>query len=208
MPALVIGLMYADSIFMWIFRSLTNHVTMKKAILFVAGLALALLFTHCTEEKQVDERTLITKKIQYDVPIVNLDPNYDWWIKNIAGADREELINNIFDKVLAGEIQAYDYFLEPLSRKGVESMLVDTLMQTLMRSVEPYEEYDTMIITRIEPGHVTMLRFLEEWKYDESSLQIDKKVFGISPVLEVEVDGQRLTRPLFWIFTDEELIGD
>lgn len=171
------------------------------------ALGLVFAFTQC-EEKKEDNRTLITKKIQYDVPIVNMDPTYDWWIKNIEGSDREAMLNNIFDKVLSGELQAYDYFMEPLSIQGVESMLVDTLIQTLMHATEPYDEYDTMVITRIEPGHVSMLRFLEEWKYDENTLKIDKKVYAISPVLEVTINGQNVTRPLFWIYTDDSILKD
>lgn len=178
---------------------------MKRIIFAILAFSLLVTFTQCEHRKE-DNRTVITKKIQYDVPIVNMDPTYDWWIKNIEGSDREALLDNIFDKVLSGELQAYDYFMEPLSTRGVKRMLVDTLIQTLMRSTEPYAEYDTMIITRIEPGHVSMLRFLEEWKYDETTLQIDKKVYAISPVLEVSINGKKATRPLFWIYTDDTIL--
>lgn len=179
---------------------------MKKLTLIILAIGLLFSFTQCTDTKEEDSRTLITKKIQYDVPIVNMDPTYDWWIKNIEGSDREALLDNIFDKALSGELQAYDYFMEPLSKKGVQRMLVDTLVQTLMRSTEPYEEYDTMIINKIEPGHVSMIRFLEEWKYDEKTLKIDKKIYAISPVLEVNINGEKVTRPLFWIYTDDSIL--
>ncbi len=177
---------------------------MKKLAFYLLALGLIFVFTQCEEKESVNEdnRTIITKKIQYDVPIMNPDPNYDWWIKNIEGSDREALIKNIFERVLAGEVQAYNYYNEPLSLGQLGSIMVDTMHQTLMRNTPPYAEYDTTIILKIEPNDVTILRFLEEWKYDEITLQIDKKVYGISPVLEVLIDGQMVTRPLFWVNFD------
>ena len=178
---------------------------MKKVIFALLALSLVFVFTQC-EEKKEDKRTLITKKIQYDVQIVNPDEDYDWWIRNIEGSDRETLLNNIFDKVLSGDVQAYDYFNEPLTAGQVGSILSDTLHQTLQRPFEPYAEYDTTIIRKIKPTDVSILRFLEEWKYDENSLQIDKKVYAISPVLEIVINGQKITRPLFTVYTDDGIL--
>ena len=179
---------------------------MKKAIflILISGIVFSLSF--CTQKEAEDNRTLITKKIQYDVPIMNPDASHDWWIRNIAGSDREALLDNIFDKVLSGDIQAYDYFNEPLSVKDVERMMSDTTTAVFQRPYPPYAEYDTTIIHTIERSDVTLLRFLEEWKYDENSLQIDKKIFAISPVTEVNVNGMMVTRPLFWIYTDENFL--
>jgi len=179
---------------------------MKKVILALLSLALLIGFTQCTEQKEEDTRTLITKKIQYDVPIMNPDASHDWWVRNIEGSDREALLDNIFDKVLSGDIQAYDYFNEPLSIKEVERILSDTTAEVLQRPYPPYPEYDTTIIYTIERSDVTLLRFLEEWKYDEQSLQIDKKVYAISPVIEMNVNGMMVTRPLFWVYTDEDFL--
>jgi len=180
---------------------------MKKVVLALFALAMILGFTKCMEKEAEDTRTLITKKIQYDVPIMNPDATHDWWIRNIAGSDREALIDNIFDRVLAGEIQAYDYFNEPLSVKEIEHLLSDTITAVFQRPYPPYAEYDTTIIHTIERSDVSKLRFLEEWKYDETSLQIDKKVYGISPVIEMMVDGRVMTRPLFWVYTDEDFFN-
>jgi hypothetical protein len=181
---------------------------MKKAIFPILILAFIVSFTFCTERKAEDTRTLITKKIQYDVPIMNPDASHDWWIRNIEGSDREALIDNIFERVLSGEIQAYDYFNEPLSVNDVKNIMSDTSSAVFVRPYPPYAEYDTTIIVTIERSDVTILRFLEEWKYDEKTLQIDKKIYGISPVIEMMVDGRIMTRPLFWIYTDENFLKD
>ena len=178
---------------------------MKKIIFALLATGLILVFTQC-EEKEQDNRIIITKKIQYDVPIMNPDADHDWWIRNIEGSDREALLNNIFDKVQSGDIQAYDYFNEPLTVGQIGSILVDTMHQVLNRITPPYAEYDTTIIHKIQASDVFILRFLEEWKYDENSLHIDKKVYAISPVLEVIIDGQKVTRPLFTVYTDESIL--
>jgi len=178
---------------------------MKKTLFLFAVLAMVLILSMCKREAE-DTRTMITKKIQYDVPIISTDPDFDWWIKNIGGEDREALVNNIFDRVLSGDVKAYDYFNAPLSVKQVKNLLADSIHQTLMRPYEPYAEYDTLIIKEILPKDVSMLRFLEEWKYDEKTLAIDKKIYGICPVIEVVVNGQKVTRPLFWVYTDEGIL--
>ena len=179
---------------------------MKRAINYLLVLGVIINFISCDEKEIEDNRTLITKKIQYDVPIINPDATHDWWIRNIEGSDREALINNIFDRVLSGDIRAYDYFNEPLSVKDVKLIMSDTIAEKFQRPYPPYAEYDTTIIVTIERSDISLLRFLEEWKYDEKTLQIDKKVYAISPVIEMEVNGIRVTRPLFWIYTDGSII--
>jgi hypothetical protein len=178
---------------------------MKKTSYAFLVLGIVFILLQCTSPEK-DNRTLITKKIQYDVPIVNPDATHDWWIRNIEGSDREQLLENIFQRVLEGDVQAYDYFNKPLTVGQVKSILNDTIIRTLMRPAEPFTEYDTAIINTIGPENITLLRFLEEWKYDEKNLKIDKKIYAISPVMEVSVNGRQVTRPLFWIYTDESIL--
>lgn len=175
---------------------------MKKLLFALLAISIVLVFTLCIQKKE-DNRTIITKKIQYDVPILNDDPSYDWWINNIEGSDREELLDNIFGRVLSGDIQAYDYFNQPIDLKQIEVMLTDSILMTLKRTYEPYEVYDTLIVNKLGPADVTKLRFLEEWKYDEKSLFISKEVKGICPVTQVTINGQEFTRPLFWVHFDK-----
>ncbi len=178
---------------------------MKKTFFLIAMVAVALLLAMCKQESE-DQRTIITKKIQYDVPIINDDPDFDWWIKNIGGEDREALIGNIFARVLSGDVKAYDYFNAPLDKKQVKAILVDSMFMTLQRPYHPYAEYDTLVINIIRPEDVTMLRFLEEWKYDEQTLAFEKKIYAICPVIEIEMNGRTVTRPLFWIYIDPSIL--
>jgi len=113
---------------------------------------LAGVFLSACEQESV-EKNYITERIQYDVKIKGDDPEADWWIDNIVGPDREKFVKHLIEKAQNGEIKAYDYFNNPLTPEQVNQIGVDTLVQTLRRTVEPYDEYDTMIITKLVPGH-------------------------------------------------------
>ena len=61
-----------------------------------------------------NNKEVIAEKIQYDINIVSPDPEYDWWIQNLPGPQRERFVNMIIDGALSGKYQAYDYFYSPL----------------------------------------------------------------------------------------------
>ena len=172
----------------------------SKALL---GLALlAIVFLSACEQKTA-EKNYLTKQIQYDVLIKGTDPEADWWVENIVGPDREKFVRLIIEKARSGEIAAYDYFNHLLSPEQVQRVGIDTLIQTLRRAVDPYDEYDTMIITSLDYDNITKIRFLEEWTLDEQTLAIYKKVLGISPIIMVKLGQQEFNMPLFWIYLDE-----
>jgi len=166
---------------------------------------LAGVFLSACEQESV-EKNYITERIQYDVKIKGDDPEADWWIDNIVGPDREKFVKHLIEKAQNGEIKAYDYFNNPLTPEQVNQIGVDTLVQTLRRTVEPYDEYDTMIITKLDFGKIAKIRFLEEWAMDESTLEVQKKVLGISPIVMVKVGEQEFNMPLFWVYMDEKFI--
>jgi hypothetical protein len=168
----------------------------------ISLILIAVVFLIGCEQKEV-EKNYLTERIQYDVKIKGDDPEADWWVDNIVGPDREKFVRQIIEKARRGEVTAYDYFNNPLTPKQVQKIGVDTLAQTLRRTVEPYDEYDTMIVTKLDYGQVTKIRFLEEWVWDENTLEISKKVLGISPVVMVRVGEQEYNMPLFWVYMDE-----
>ena len=166
---------------------------------------LAGVFLSACEQKSV-EKNYITERIQYDVKIKGDDPEADWWIENIVGPDREKFVKLLIEKAQNGEVKAYDYFNHPLTPEQVNQIGVDTLVQTLRRTVEPYDEYDTMIITKLDFGKIAKIRFLEEWAIDESTMEVQKKVLGISPIIMVKLGEQEFNMPLFWVYMDEKFI--
>jgi len=164
-------------------------------------LLLAAFFLSCNNE---DKFQNLSERIQYDVPIKNKDVDANWWVNNIVGPDREDLIKGIFEKAQNGEIKVYDYFNELLTPEDVRKIGIDTSYKTIKRNTPPYEEYDTMIVTQLEWEDITKLRFLEEWKIDPKTMDIQKTVIGIAPVKMVTVGGNLYSMPLFWIYLDEK----
>jgi hypothetical protein len=175
---------------------------MKKLLLFIV-----LIVAGLTACQQKPEQKVITKKIQYDVNIKSPDADWDWWIQNIVGPEREKLVNMIMDGALSGKFQAYDYFSDSITPDDITMMLADTFYLTYKRSVPPYDEYDTTVIMNITRNDIQRIRFLEEWKIDPNTMQFEKKVYGIGPVAHrYDLQGNERWQPLFWIYTDKEFI--
>ena len=173
-----------------------NNIIMKQ-FPFVLLILSAALITGCSQQK---EMKVLAEKIQYDVFVKNADPDLAWWVDNLEGSRRDPFLKDLFDKVYAGELQAYDYFNEPLSPDDVKAIGNDTVYSTLMRSYPPYEEYDTMVVMTITYLDVTKVRFLEQWEYDETSLEISKKIVGFAPVLVRNYGTETYNQVLFWVY--------
>jgi hypothetical protein len=148
---------------------------MKKYVLF---LTLVIFVTSC----QQDKKDIITEKIQYDVNIKSPNPDYDWWIQNLPGPQRDQLVDMILGGAQSGKFQTYDYFNKPMSAFEVSKILSDTSVLTLMGKEPPYEYYDTAIVYTIQREDILKIRFLEEWSIDPDNLKIEKKILGIAPV--------------------------
>ena len=149
----------------------------------------------CNHEK----KEVLASKIQYDVPIINNDPQLDWWINNLEGSKREPFLKRMMEAVEKGEVKACDYFGNPITPAQVRGSLSDTVYQTLMRSTPPYEEYDTMVILTINYRDISKLRFLEEWSWDASTMRMEKKLIGFGPVIQRKTAGETYNQLLFWI---------
>lgn len=156
---------------------------------------------------QNDKTEVITKKIQYDVNIKSPNPEYDWWIQNLVGPEREKLVNIIIDGAKAGKWQAYDYFNDSIDKYEVQQIFSDTMVISMMKDTPPYELFDTTIIHNILPSDILRLRFMEEWSINPENLAFEKKVVGIAPVASrLDFNGIERWQPLFWIYTDKEFI--
>jgi hypothetical protein len=171
--------------------------------LYILFLLLVVILTSC----QQDKKELITEKIQYDVNIKSPNPDYDWWIQNLPGPQRENLVDMIIDGALNGDFQTYDYFNEPISAYEISKILTDTSVLTLMAKEPPYEYYDTTIVYTIQREDILKVRFLEEWRANPKELKFEKKILGIAPIARrIDPMGIERWQPLFWIYTDEKFI--
>lgn len=153
------------------------------------------------------KKEILTEKIQYDVPVVNNDPRLDWWVNNLEGSKREPFLKRIMEAAEKGDVRLYDYFRQPLTPAAAISSLTDTLYKTLMRDRPPYEEYDTIIVMSVTSSDISRIRFLEEWRWDPATLEMEKKILAIGPVIQKETAGSTYNRLLFWIGTDKDFPG-
>ncbi len=174
---------------------------MKKLLFILTSISIFLVAC------QQHEKEIITEKIQYDVNIKSPDPDYDWWIQNLPGPQREKFVDMIIDGALSGKYQAYDYYNQPISAGDVKLILSDTSFYTIVDEEPPYTERDTMVISNIFHEDILRIRFLEEWRIDPNTLQVEKKILGIAPIARrPDLMGIERWQPLFWIYTDEEFI--
>lgn len=175
---------------------------MKKLILLTI-----VVLTGLYSCKKQTHQEVITKKIQYDVNIKSPSPDWDWWIQNIVGPDRDKLVDEIMDGALSGKFQAYDYFSDSIKPEDIRMMLADTFYLTVKRPEPPYDDYDTTVIMRITRDDIQRIRFLEEWTINPETMQFSKKVMGIGPVAHrYDLQGNERWQPLFWIYTDKDFI--
>ncbi len=182
---------------------------MKKISLpfiFLAGIIPALLlFSSCHTKNE----EIITKKIQYDVNIKSPNPNYDWWIQNLVGPQREKLVETILHGAVSGKFKVYDYFYQPLSKQAVARILTDTVAVKVREPVPPYAMKDTLIIRHIGIKDIRRLRFMEEWRINRETMQFSKTVKGIAPVARrLDAEGNVRWQPLFWIFPDPKTVKE
>ncbi|MBU2555578.1 MAG: hypothetical protein KKF98_14070 [Bacteroidetes bacterium] len=176
---------------------------MKSLIPFLI-LSLFILVTSCTQNK----KQIITEKIQYDVNIESPEPEYDWWIQNLVGPEREKLTNLLIDGVLDGKFQAYDYFNNPLTPEEVRQLFADTLLVTFKEVDPPYELFDSLIIRTIERSDIKRIRFLESWALDPETLEFEKTIYGIAPIARRDDYGDKVMwQPLFWIYTNDQFLS-
>jgi hypothetical protein len=160
---------------------------------------ISLLAFSCISNK----KEVLADKIQYDVPIINGDPQLDWWINNIEGSRREPFLKRIMEAAEKGEVRVFDYFNHPLTPQQLQAQCIDTIYRTLVREYPPYEEYDTMTIDAVSYRDITKIRFLEEWTWEPGKVNIEKKVIAIGPVVQREIAGESFNQLLFWIYLDE-----
>ena len=173
-------------------------------LIFLAGIVpVLLMFASCHSKNE----EIITQRIQYDVNIKSPNPDYDWWIQNLTGPQRERLVKTILQGAVSGKFKAYDYFYQPLDRQAVAHILSDTVVVKVRESYPPYAIKDTLIISHIRVKDIQRLRFMEEWYINPETMQFTKEIKGIAPVARrLDAEGNVRWQPLFWIFPDPKTV--
>ncbi|MEI6123121.1 MAG: hypothetical protein WCQ95_05770 [Bacteroidota bacterium] len=181
---------------------------MKKLILISSIACIMLLSFSCNNKNNHENMTVLTERIAYPVFIKSPYPDEtDWWKENMEGQKREKFVNILLDAAFDGKVKAYDYFSDLLlTKQQVNSIMNrnDTLKST--RPFPPYDEFDTVIVQKLERKNIHRITFLEEWYFDEKNFTMEKKVVGIAPAITMYADSNEIKgyRPLFWIYLDDK----
>lgn len=148
----------------------------------------------------------ITERIQYDVPIHNLNNKKDWWIENIEPQFRDKFLNTLMEAAYSDKYRLYDNFKTKLTAAELKNSLNFSDTIRLTQANPPYNEFDTVIVHKFDPKDIHSIRFIEEWKLSPISLEITKRIIGICPVVNSYDSNNefRGIKPLFWIYFNEK----
>lgn len=200
---------------------------MKRYFVFVALIALVWL-SACKNEAGEERGDLVTRKIMYDVPIVNLqledrtekDPNWFW--ENLPYPAGDEFVDKLFADARDCEIPIYYYdpegdydHLDRIPDKEVKK-LFENDMKVSLPVPDVFDEATNAYVSRpnvdfqLDQTRILMLRFLEEWRIDDGI--ITKKVLAVAPIFTINIggteaqEGYEYNTVKFWFMADKKLL--
>jgi len=139
--------------------------------------------------REIDFRQKFNQKFYFPI-----DPQQNW----------KSFIVTVLDALKEGEFTAYDIsntdeLLVPLTYNEIVARETFEDHRVMRRPYPPYEEYDTIIYTEIDPTKVMRLRIKEDWYFDRQRSQMMVRIQALCPVMIKERNGEEITLPLFWV---------
>ncbi len=201
---------------------------MKKCFVFAIVLSLVASFASCRKGDEAVSGEILTKKILYDVPIVNLlledrtenDPNWFW--ENLPYPAGDKFIDDLYADAKECNIPIYYYeqegdyeHLERIPDNKVKDMF-ENEMTVSLPVPDVFDEETNAYISRpnvefkLDQTRILKLRFLEEWHFDNN--MITKKVLAVAPVFTINIggtdaaEGYEYNTVKFWFMADEKLL--
>lgn len=151
---------------------------------FLFFIVIALTLTACNSnsgEKQTNESLAKSDRtVIYEV-LLDIDPEFTNWMGNI---DRKKMLQNIFDQVENGDLDAYEPFSDlkesKMSWSDVEFKFGGS---DTMNVLDPKTgEYIQRIIhSQVNLSEILGIIFIEEWNLDSNN-NLVKEVLGMAPV--------------------------
>lgn len=199
-----------------------------KRFLFVAVVLSLLSHSACNNGDGGISGDLVTRKILYDVPIVNLqledrtekDPNWFW--ENLPYPAGDKFIDDLFADAKDCNIPIYYYdqegdyeHLERIPDNKVKDMF-ENEMTVSLPVPDVFDETTNAYISRpnvdfkLDQTRILKLRFLEEWRVSDG--MITKKVLAMAPVFTINIggteaqEGYAYNTVKFWIMADAKLL--
>ncbi|MBP7496840.1 MAG: hypothetical protein KA792_04165 [Bacteroidales bacterium] len=149
---------------------------------------------------------LLTERIQYDMYIRNPEQDANWWINNLEGMKREALVNGLINLAYSGQVNVYDEENRLLTNEQVLAIGNEPTLLKTQTPNPPYNDTIILVENQLNRQLITKLRFLEEWYIDQQTLQIAKKVVGLSPLIEEYFEDNTFKgfKTLFNIYYDDK----
>ncbi|MFZ4521698.1 MAG: gliding motility protein GldN [Bacteroidales bacterium] len=120
------------------------------------------------------------------------------------------LVQIIMDGLKEGTVTAYagesDQFLVPLTYKELLDKLESSDSVKLPRPDNPDIFFDTVIKVEFDPSNVKKLKIKEDFYLDRQRSQVEVRILGICPVVDVmdkNTGEKRFEKNLFWIYFPE-----
>jgi len=150
---------------------------------------------------------IITKKIQYTIPIKAAEKSPEWWINNIEPTQRETFINTLIDAVLSNKVKAYDY-AGNLMTKDLYNKYYNPTDTLDIENPETGKMESKVIKHEIDRKDITSVRFIEEWSLNTKTFKFTKRVLAVCPVLKInDNDGNfKAWMAIFYIYFDNSLV--
>jgi hypothetical protein len=159
---------------------------MKNILICLEACILIMLVYSCKNKNET--RTLLAERIEYDVPVINYDIEQNWWVQNIEGSKRDAFAKKLSDALLSGKLKAYDIKTDELLSNDKIHGFINTGSEGM----------------KFTPSLFSKLRFLEKWYIYTKTLEIEKKVLSICPIILKD----SMYIPLFRIKFDTSVVDE
>ena len=117
--------------------------------------------------------------------------------------DHKVLLDDIFEAIYAGKIQAFDFMDDPLTIEEVQYKQSHT-DTTLLENFETGELESVVITEELNPDDVVKVFMVEDWFLDKESFKMEKKVVSMTLcTLKLDLEGDPIGHEiLFKIYLD------
>ncbi len=149
---------------------------------------------------------LLDELIQYDVYIRNPEQDVSWWVNNLEGIKREMFVNNLLNVAYSGTVPIYDENNIALTNDQVKSIGNEPILKRVPTPNPPYNDTIILVENQLNRQLITRIRFLEEWYFDDITMQIGKKVVGYTPLIEEYTEDNIFKgfKQLFTLYFDDK----
>ncbi len=163
-----------------------------------AGKIKSLFWIKCNTDSNVDYQPL-AELIRYMVPLfTNVKLVDSLQLINISDdtLTRFQFLNSFINSVEKGQLNIYDNYeiesfynyytdkITVLSKEKSQAKIVKTDTYNIVRPDPPYDEYDSVIINRLNINNIGGFEFYEKWLINAKTLEIKKEVLGFETIIE------------------------